>query len=97
MDTSENGQTRQPSNGEAQSPGPDNPLSPDGAEPGVNTEWNSPYKGSLGYYLAWGGGIGAVLGWLIALAADINWFGGLVAGAVLGACIGLYVVETKRF
>lgn len=97
MDTQENGQDPRVSNSEGQPLDSGNPLSPDGAEPGINTEWNSPFKGSLGYYLSWGGGIGAVLGWLIALAADINWFGGLVAGAVIGACIGLYVVETKRF
>ncbi len=73
----------------------DKPLSPDNAGPEINTQWNTPYKGSLGYYLSWGGGIGAVLGWLIALMASINWFGGLVAGAIIGACIGLYLVETK--
>lgn len=55
------------------------------------------YKGSAGAYLCIGGLIGAFVGWLIALAAAECWLGGVVAGAIGGAAIGLYVVETRRF
>lgn len=62
-----------------------------------NPEPKSPYKGSVGSYLWWGAAIGAAGGWLIGLAAGVWWLGGLICGAIIGAAIGLYVVETKRF
>lgn len=57
----------------------------------------SPYRGGTGLYICCGGIIGLVVGWLIALAAGINPWGGVVAGAIGGAAIGLYVAETRRF
>lgn len=56
-----------------------------------------PYEGNTLYYLCWGGFIGLIVGWLIGLGAGMNWYGGAICGIVLGAAIGLYVVETKRF
>lgn len=57
----------------------------------------SPYKGNVLAYICAGGAIGLCVGWLIALASDINGWGGVIAGAIAGAAIGLYVVETRRF
>lgn len=66
-------------------------------EPVNGSEVESPYQGKLIPYICVGGAIGLAVGWLIAVAAGINPWGGVIAGAIAGGAIGLYVVETKRF